>query len=190
MGARPRELFRAIGIDDGYFAPKKPGTTKLILVLLRADNRVEGILSTDVTVDGLDSTDKIISALKQSSFPEQARYIFLDGINFAGFNVADAERINKETGLPVIIVFRKQPDIDGIKKALGKLPDAGKRISLMEKAGSIHSSEKILFQVRGASEREALEAIEKFTFHSNLPEPVRLAHLIASAVTLGRSTTP
>jgi len=190
LGKRPRELPRAVGIDDGHFTPKKPGITKLVLVLLRADNRIEGILSTDIAVDGLDSTEKIITALKQSSFPEQASYIFLDGINFAGFNVADAERINKETGLPVIMVFRKRPDIAGIKKALGKFPDAMERIALIEKAGPVRQAEKILFQCKGTSEKEALEAIEKFTMHSNLPEPVRLAHLIASAVTLGRSTSP
>ncbi|MFH1234204.1 MAG: DUF99 family protein [Candidatus Diapherotrites archaeon] len=187
---RSKELIRAIGIDDGHFTPKKKGKTKLVFVLLRADNRLEGILSADVTVDGTDSTKTIIKTLSNSCFLEQARCIFLEGINFAGFNMADAQTISKKTGLPVIIVFRKQPDIEGIRKALGKFRDSKKRISLLEKAGRIFRAEKIFFQCHGIPEEGAREAIRKFTIHSNFPEPVRIAHLVASAVTLGRSTSP
>ena len=183
-------LIRAIGIDDGFFTPHKQGKTKIVMVLLRADNRLEGILSSDISVDGTDSTEKIVNTLKDSSFLEQASCIFLDGINFAGFNVADAERIKNETSLPVIIVFRRQPGIESIKRALAKLPHARKRIELIEKAGAIHRAEKILFQCRGVSAEEARAMIEQFTIHSHLPEPVRIAHMVASGLTLGKSTSP
>lgn len=190
MPLRLKELIRAIGVDDGYFPPRKPGTTKLVMVLLRADNRLEGVLSTDIEVDGTDSTEKIISALKNSSFPEQASFIFLDGINFAGFNITNAEKVSKELSLPVIIVFRKNPDLQRIKRALKKFENARERIALIDNAGKIFRAKKILFQCHGLSEEHAKKAIEKFTIHSHLPEPVRIAHLIASAVTLGKSTTP
>lgn len=186
----PSGLIRAIGVDDGYFKPHKKGKTKIVMVLLRADNRLEGILSSNISVDGIDSTEKIIGTLKASSFPEQASCIFLDGINFAGFNVADAQRINNEIGIPVIIVFRKQPNIKSIKKALARLPMAGERIALIEKAGKIHKAEKILFQCHGIPVREARALVEKFTIHSHLPEPVRIAHMVASGLTLGKSTSP
>ncbi len=186
----PSRLIRAIGIDDGFFTPHKQGKTKVVMVLLRADNRLEGILSSDITVDGTDSTEKITSTLKNSTFLEQASCIFLDGINFAGFNVADAERIKNETSLPVIIVFRKQPDIESIKRALAKLPRARERIELIEKAGEIHHAERILFQCHGIRVEGARALIEEFTIHSHLPEPVRVAHMVASGLTLGRSTPP
>ncbi|MCX6802122.1 MAG: DUF99 family protein [Candidatus Diapherotrites archaeon] len=185
-----KELIRAIGIDDGHFTPRKKGKTKLAFVLLRADNRLEGILSSEITVDGADSTKTIIKTLSNSCFLEQARCIFLEGINFAGFNMADAQTISKKTGLPVIIVFRKQPGLKGIEAALKKFKDSKKRISLLRKAGKIHKAEKIFFQCHGISGEGAREAIRKFTIHSNFPEPVRIAHLVASAVTLGRSTSP
>lgn len=186
----PSGFIRAIGIDDGYFKPHRKGKTKIVMVLLRADNRLEGILSSDISVDGTDSTEKIISTLKGSSFPEQASCIFLSGINFAGFNVADAQRINNETSIPVIIVFRKQPGIESIKKALSKLSHSGERIALIEKAGKIHKAKKIFYQCHGLTIKEANAMIEKFTMHSNLPEPVRIAHMIASGLTLGKSTSP
>ncbi|MEM0359926.1 MAG: DUF99 family protein [Candidatus Diapherotrites archaeon] len=188
---KPNKQFtRAIGIDDGHFTPKRKGKTKLVFVLLRSDNRIEGILSADITVDGSDSTKTIIETLSNSCFLEQARCIFLEGINFAGFNIADAQAISKKTGLPVIIVFRKKPDIEGIKKALKKFSDSMEKTALLEKAGEIFCTQKIFFQCHGIRAEQAMEMIKKFTLHSNFPEPVRIAHLVASSVTLGRSTSP
>ncbi len=181
---------RAIGIDDGSFVPKKPGKALIVGVLLRADGRIEGILSTSVKVDGLDSTQKITRMLKKSRFCEQASFVFLDGINFAGFNFIDIKKLNAEIKVPVIAVMRKKPLLQKIKRALSRFNDKEKRFSLIEKAGSVHKAPALYFQCSGLNADNARKAIKLFSLHSNLPEPVRLAHLIASGVSLGESTNP
>ena len=91
---------------------------------------------------------------------------------------------------PVIVVFRKMPKMEKIFKALERFADKDLRKELIKKAGRIYKAEHIFFQCAGIEASEAKALIKKFSIHSNLPEPVRMAHLIASAITLGRSTTP
>jgi len=190
LAVKLKKNARAIGLDDGSFTPKKPGSALLVGVLLRADNRLEGVLSTTIGVDSLDSTKKALSMLKNSRFREQASFIFLDGINFAGFNFIDIQRLSSELGIPAIAVQRRKPSVEKIERALSRFKDKKKRLALMEKAGPIHRAEKIYFQCPGMAPQEARKAIKLFSSHSNLPEPVRLAHLIASGVSLGESTSP
>jgi hypothetical protein len=187
-----KENIRAIGIDDGYFKPKTKGRTKIIAVLLRADCRLEGVLCEEIAVDGLDSTACITKMLKQNEekFLKQAAVLFLDGVNFAGFNIVDVDALHDVLKLPIIIVFRKLPRMQEISKALERFEDRDLRMQLIKKAGEIHKADKIFFQCKGVDASIAKQLIKKFSIHSHLPEPVRIAHLIASAATLGRSTTP
>ncbi|MCD6478970.1 MAG: DUF99 family protein [Candidatus Diapherotrites archaeon] len=187
-----KENIRAIGIDDGYFKPRTKGSTKIVAVLLRADCRLEGILCEEITIDGLDSTARITKMLKQNEekFLKQASVLFLDGVNFAGFNIVDVDALHSALKLPIIIVFRRMPKMREIFAALERFEDRNLRMRLIKKAGEIHKADKIFFQCRGVEASTAKQLIKKFSIHSHLPEPVRIAHLIASAVTLGRSTTP
>jgi len=187
-----KKNIRAIGVDDGYFKPRTIGRTKIVAVLQRVDGRIEGILCSDVEIDGFDSTSQIVKMLKdnQEKFLGQAEVIFLGGVNFAGFNIADVKTLHAELALPIIIVFRKMPRMKKIFKALEKFPDASKRKELLKNAGRIYKADRICFQCVGLRPYEARGLIKRFSIHSNLPEPVRIAHIVASAVTLGRSTAP
>jgi len=180
---------RAIAFDDGYFSPSST-KTKLIGVIYRSDAQVEGIVCKDIEIDSLDSTEIIINMIKYSRFSDQVRYVFLSGINFAGFNIVDLQKLHSELKIPVIAVMKKKPNFEKIKTALQKFPDANKRISLIKKAGALHSYKKIFFQKAGLNEKQAQHIIDTFTYTSNMPEPVRLAHIIASGITMGESTRP
>ncbi len=188
MALKPN--FRVIAIDDGHFKPKQKQKVLLAGIIYRIDGRIEGILAQKISVDALDSTEKIISMLFGSKFLPQISFILLQGINFAGFNIVDVKKIHSELRKPVIIVFRKLPNMDEIKKALEKFPDKEKRLALIKAAGKIRKFNSIHFQFIGTDEATAKEVIKKTLKHSFLPEPIRLAHLIASGITLGQSTRP
>jgi len=185
-----KKLPRILAIDDGSFKPRQKGKALLLGIVSRLDNRVEGIVTTSVSVDGLDSTRKIIKMLKESKFKPQVKYIMLDGINFAGFNFVDLPKLNKELGIPVIAVLRKKPRIERIESALQHFKDKKKRLKLIEKAGEVKQGKKIFFQCCGCDEKTVKTILAKTTKCGNLPEPLRLAHLAASGVSLGESTRP
>ena len=185
-----KQNIRVLAVDDGFFKPGKKGETILVGVVFRLDGRIEGMLKQTVKVDGLDSTAKIIKMCNKSKFRDQIQAVLLDGINFAGFNIVDVERLYKKTHFPIINVFRKMPRMHLIENALEKFKDSKKRLKLIEKAGEIHRFKNIFFQCHGIKPQEARKLLKKTVFFSNLPEPVRIAHIVASAVTLGESTHP
>lgn len=186
-----KPFFRVVAFDDGSFKPKSSGEkTCLIGVVFRQPNHVEAVLSTDVEVDGFDSTEKIVTLLRGSRFLEQVSFVLLNGVNFAGFNVVDLPQLHAKLKKPIIAVFRKTPNMKKIKLALQRLPDAKKRLQLIEKAGKIHKAEAVNFQCRGIDAKLAHLVLRKLCVHAKLPEPLRLAHLIASGVSLGESTRP
>jgi hypothetical protein len=185
-----KSSIRVLAVDDGSFKPRSRGETALIGVVFRLDGRIEGVLGKRVKIDGLDSTAKITEMCNKSKFKEQVQCILLDGINFAGFNIVDVERLFKKTGKPVINVFRKMPRMQRIEAALASFKDKKKRLRLIEKAGRIYPFKSIFFQCHGIEAEKARALLKKTIFFSNLPEPVRIAHLIASAITRGESTHP
>lgn len=183
-------LVRVLALDDGFFKPKQKGSAILVGVLSRVDGRVEGILSTKVKVDGLDSTQKILRMLEKSKFLPQIDFLILDGLNFAGFNLVDLPQLHERLSVPVIAVQRKKPRMQRIGQALSHFKDKKKRLALIENAGPVFRAKKVFFQFQGGNQKTVKEVLAKTTKNGNLPEPLRLAHLIASGVSIGQSTRP
>ncbi len=181
-----KKEIRVIGIDDSPF--NKFGKSKVLVVgvVMRGGSWVDGILSAKVAVDGNDSTIKIADMINKCKFKPQLQCIFLDGIAVAGFNVIDVMELNKKTKLPVIIVIRRKPDIANIKKTLIKINKKNK-IKLIEKAGSVMQINDIFVQLTGIDLEQARKILKIVCTRSLIPEPIRLAHLIASGVTVGES---
>jgi hypothetical protein len=102
----------------------------------------------------------------------------------------NVKRLSEETELPVIIVIRKKPDIQAMKKALiNHFDDAEERIKLLNEAGEIREliPGKLYYQTVNLENEEAEEIIKITQRNSLIPEPLRLAHIIASAVMTGES---
>ncbi|NJE25644.1 DUF99 family protein [Thermococcus sp. MV5] len=192
MIRKVKSQIRIVGFDDGTFSFKSKlnrGRTILVGVIMKGSQDVMGIVTRWIEVDGKDATEKMIEAIVNSRFKD-LRIIMLKGVTYAGFNVVDVVRLNKETGLPVIVVIRKKPDLQAMEKALKKhFTDAEERISLLHKAGKIKEliPGKLYYQAIGVSHEQAEEIIRLTQKNSLIPEPLRLAHMIASAVMSGES---
>lgn len=185
-----KQSIRVIGFDDGYFKPKARQQALLVGIVYNLSHRLEGIISAQIETDGFDSTEKISSSLKKSKFFGQVSFVLLSGCNFAGFNVVDSRKLFSSLKKPVIIVMRNAPNYSRIENALSRLEDAKKRMKLIKANGPIHRFENTFFQFIGCSEGDARIVLKKCLLHSTIPEPLRLAHLIASGVSLGQSTRP
>lgn len=184
-----REI-RILAIDDSALLNKK---VMIIGTLFRGGDWMDGVLRSDVTKDGLDATDVICKMIINSKHHGQIRAVMLDGITYAGFNVVDIEKLYRKTGIPVIVVMRSQPDFEKIKSALKYFPDGEYRWTIIERAGKIEkiTGEKgkspIYIQKTGISLENVNQIIRLTSIRSNIPEPLRVAHLIATGVVLGES---
>ncbi|MBI2144760.1 DUF99 family protein [Candidatus Woesearchaeota archaeon] len=177
---------RILGIDDSPFDKFRDKRVLLIGVFFRGGSSLDGVMTTTAAVDGSDATAKIAALVKKSHFYTQIRAIMLNGIAVAGFNVVDIQKLAAVTGIPVIVVMRGYPEVDKMKSTLLKLGMKGKA-RLMEKAGIIHRVGNIHVQFSGCSLQRAKEFLRISCTRSNIPEPVRVAHLIAAGVRLGES---
>jgi endonuclease V-like protein UPF0215 family len=129
--------------------------------------------------------------IKNTRHRKQLKAMLLDGIALGGFNVIDIEKVYDTTGLPVITVTRDKPDFTKIRQALKKnFEDWERRLGLMEKSKlyEIKTSHNPIFvKCVGLTIEEAKEIIKLSTIRGVVPEPIRVAHLIASGTTRGES---
>lgn len=184
-----REI-RILAIDDSALLNEK---VMVVGAVFRGGDWMDGVLRSDITKDGLDATDVICKMIRKSRHYGQIRAVMLDGITYGGFNVVDIEKLYRETGIPVIVIMRSYPDFKKIRSALKHFPDGEERWTIIERAGKI---EKIAGEKKRSSiyiQRAGigLESVEKIirltTIRSNIPEPLRVAHLIATGIILGES---
>lgn len=186
-----KKEIRNLGIEDGPFT-KDSKKTILVGSVHRGGKWPDGFLVSKVTVDGTDATDQIIKMVNRTRHKDQLRIIFLDGITYGGFNIVDIQKVFQKTGLPVIVVQRKFPDFKGIKAALEKnFEDAKERWELIKKAGKIHKlkpNKKYLYvQFTGIKISDVKEILKICCTRSDLPESIRVSHLLASAIVEGES---
>lgn len=185
---RNNKKVRVIGFDDAPFAHRKRQPVNVAGVVC-SNTRFEGMLWGEVEQDGLDSTAVLTRLLLESKFVEQLHLVLLDGIALGGFNIIDLPALSAGVELPCVAVMRKRPDLDAIDRALKNLPDYGIRKALLDKAGEIHQIDGFVFQVCGATPDVVAEILTKLTDNGDVPEALRLAHIIGSAVMTGQSSS-
>lgn len=188
---RIKKEIRILGIDDSNFT-REDREVLIVGALLRGGFWIDGVVSTYVERDGLDATEKIAKMICNARYKD-VRTIMLKGITVAGFNLVDIEQLNQDTGRPIVVVMRKMPDLESIEKALTNLNHKEKRVEIIKKAGKIYEGKvqensDIFFQFKGIEEADARELIRISSMHSNIPEPLRVAHIIATGVVKGEST--
>jgi hypothetical protein len=181
---------RVLGIDDGIFTPHMKGLVPVVGVVFRGGYWLDGVMHTKVEVDGFDATRKIVSMIINSPHYKQLRVIMLNGITFAGFNVVNVKKLNMKTKLPVIAVTREKPNFAEIREALKNLPKSTERWKAIFNAGEIfevparNEAEKVYMQISGVLEEDARKILQLTSTRSNIPEALRVAHLIASGISI------
>lgn len=177
---------RVLGIDDGKFVPHTKDSVLIVGVVFRGGYSIEGVMHSKIAIDGLDATEKLASMINSSPHCRQLRVVMLNGITFAGFNVVSLKKLHLETGLPVIALTHDRPNLDAICSALKNLPKSEDRWRLIVEAGEIfevtNHGTKIYVELAGISLSDAQKVIKLTSIRSCLPEPLRVAHLIASGI--------
>ncbi len=181
---------RILGIDDSALLSEK---VMIVGTVFRGGDWIDGVLRSEITRDGLDATEVIVKMIKNSRHYGQLRIIMLDGITYGGFNVVDIEDLYRETGLPVIVIMRSYPDFDKIRSALRHFSDGETRWDMIRKAGEIEklitgrNGTPIYIQKSGIGAKSAEKIIRLTSIRSSIPEPLRVAHLIATGIIFGES---
>jgi endonuclease V-like protein UPF0215 family len=184
----------------------------LLVGVVCSATRVDGIVSGSIRRDGTDSTRQMVELVRASQFGAHLQAVMLQGIAVGGFNVVDVHALSRALDIPVLVVVRRPPDMAAVRRALFSraptsrpaVPGAARKWKLIERAGALEaigpsrraikrasglavSGPRLWVQRVGLSVDEARRLVTATTLHGNIPEPLRVAHLIAGGITTGRS---
>src|SRR3990172_6133232 len=181
---------RVLGIDDGPFR-FGDAEVPVVGVVVQAPSYIDGVLQTGGEVDGRDATERIGGMIRRSRYREGLAMVLVDGSAVGGFNVIDVDRLHGDAGVPVATVTRHKPDFFAMERALRrKFEDWEDRWEILRG----HPLEEVPTRHRpvyvtqvGATLAEVREALALTTVRGALPEPLRIAHLVAASPLRGGS---
>jgi len=178
---------RVLGIDDGPFT-FGDATAPVAGVVMRADGYIEGVMLIRVAVDGDDATARLTELVRGSRHRAGLRALLLDGASLGGFNVVDTQALAADTGLPVITVTRHRPDRAAVEAALQKhFNDWEWRLARLAPSFAMRNGDYTVYCSATCTRDEAAELVRATTLRGALPEPLRMAHMVASAAARGES---
>ncbi|MBS7636180.1 DUF99 family protein [Candidatus Bathyarchaeota archaeon] len=181
MSPKVFQKMRVVGIEDGSFV-KGVDEKALLAAVLFKGLKIEDVTFKWITVDGFDATEKAAEILKQWDF----QAVMLAGVSFAGFNVIDPLALSDMFQKPIVVVARTKPDNRAVKSALIRhFKDWARRWEVFAKLGPIYEVKvlegeaPLYFEVVGAKMEWASQLITSFVACGRIPEPLRVARLIA-----------
>jgi len=184
MAAARRHL---LGIDDGPFEKWKSEAAPVVAVMMEGADLVETVAVSAFPVDGDDATGFLAGWVASLRCRPAVQGVVLGGVTLAGLGVVDLPALSARLGLPVLSVNRRRQGDAELRRAL-ETAGLGERCAAVARAPEAREAETGLWVAAAGLEAEeacawALAARRK----ANLPEPLRLAHLIAAAVAAGES---
>jgi endonuclease V-like protein UPF0215 family len=97
------------------------------------------------------------------------------------------QKLYDRTSLPVISIVDREPNMDDIREALENLPQKEKRYEIILKSGPPRKvkistkEEPVYVQSIGLEQQIVNNLLKKITRVGRIPEPIRVARLIAVA---------
>ena len=177
---------KIVGVDDGAFSPIKTiGQRALLLAVLYRTSRILTVRLETIEVDGTDAESTLKSLLRKLPFD----LVMLSGISYAGFNIMDISKLAHDLEKPVIAVIGERPDNKAVRKALEcHFADWRRRWRHVRSAGKLHAFKPLknepplYFEVKGATPDFARLVISRTAVISRLPEPIRVARIMAKGL--------
>jgi len=176
---------RALGISESFI---KGVSDRSILagVVMRADRVIDGFTFATSTVGGMDSTEKILEMYEWMK-RDDINIILLNGCVISWYNVVDLNFLAEKIGLPLICVTYEESE--GIERFFKELfpKDWEYRVEIYLKNGvrrkvSVWTGKELYIRFFNIDLEEAVAVLNKFTLSGAVPEPIRVARLLARSL--------
>ena len=177
-----KKAIRALGVAESFRA----GDRRSVLagVVMRSDGVIDGFGFGEATVEGDDAT-KAILRLYRGLKRDDVNLLLLSGCIISLYNVIDVDGLASSSGVPVVaLTYRESSGLEGAIRHHFK--DGEERIAQYRKLGpripvKLRTGYRVYARLAGVSEGDAALVLDSFTLQGGIPEPVRLARLLARA---------
>jgi endonuclease V-like protein UPF0215 family len=175
-----------LGIDDGPFT-RGDRDAVIVGVAMEGHDLVEAVAVTRCPIDGDDATAFLAAWIVGLRIHPALHGILLGGITIAGLGIVDVTALAARTGRPVLAVSRRDPRDHRVAEALAAAGLAGRR-AIVDRTPPAHALATGLYVASaGATLAEATALVRAARAKAAVPEPLRLAHLVAAAIASGES---
>jgi endonuclease V-like protein UPF0215 family len=182
---RPRP--HVLGVDDGPFDKRRRAPVPIVGVMTEGHDLVEGIAATAFPPDGEDVTAFLGQWITGLRLARALHAVVLGGISIAGLGLVEIERLAAALGRAVIVVNRRDPRDERLRAAL-EAAGLGERGAVIDATPRAWQLDAGLWVAHAGASQDEVRALVAATRHkSQLPEPLRLAHLVAAAIARGES---
>jgi endonuclease V-like protein UPF0215 family len=177
-------------VDDGPFE-KFAGAARdvpIVGVMMEGNDLVEAVARTTFPLDGEGAADFLADWIASLRCRPALAAVFLGGVTLAGLGVVDVPALARRLRRPVVVVSRRDPANHRVGEAL-RAAGLAERIAILERepAAERAGARGPWLAAAGADPAAARELWRATRRKSALPEPLRLAHLVARAFALGES---
>jgi len=176
-----------LGIDDGPFVVGDSVDTPIVGVMTEGATLVESVAVTRFPIDGPEVSAFLAEWITGLRLHPALQAIVLGGVTVAGLAVIDLPALAAAIGLPVIAVSRRNPRDHRVADAL-RAAGLTDRLAILERTpAAVPSPHGLHLGCAGAAPDVAAALVAACLGKAAVPEPLRLAHLIARAIVRGES---
>jgi endonuclease V-like protein UPF0215 family len=176
-----------LGIDEGPFVKGQSEPVPVVAALCAGASVLEAVARTDFPVDGEGATEFLVEWIASLRVVSALQGIALGGITFAGLGIVDVRALSQALAAPVLVVTRRPPDNVRLRQAL-EAAGLLERFAIAERSPEAFRDGEGVWLAHAGCERERARTLLRETRgKAKLPEPLRIAHLIATAYVRGES---
>ena len=176
-----------LGIDDAPFEKGQSQGVPIIGVMMEGVDLVESVAKTEFSVDGAGATEFLFDWVNGLRSYASLQGIVIGGITIAGLGVVDVEELARRAERPVLVVTRRMPTNTPLVRAL-RAAGCEDRIPVVE--GSPRASrisDGLYVAHAGTDPASAARMVRAIVGKAQMPEPLRIAHLVGRAIVIGES---
>ena len=174
---------RALGVAESFRQGQR--SSVLAGVVMRSDGVVDGVALGRTSVGGDDATSSIASLFRKFR-RNDINLLMVSGAILSLYNMVDVEALSEKTKLPVICLTYKETS--GIEGAIRRhFPGAAEaKLEAYRKLGRrsgvrLKTGPRVYVRASGLGRPEVKQVLDAFTVQGSIPEPVRVAKLMARA---------
>lgn len=176
-----------LGIDDGPFHKGQAHEVPIVGVMMEGCAIVEGVALTTFPIDGHGVTEFLVEWVGGLRWKNALQAIVFGGATIAGLAIIDIEGLARRVDLPCISITRRPPSNTQVRRALASAHLTDREDQLDRLPPAVAIARNLYVSVAGTTLPHATAILRATSIKSKLPEPLRVAHLIAAALERGQS---
>lgn len=188
---------RGLFVAESFAGAGGAGMSALAGVAMRRDLVIDGFVLGSATIGGADAAERIASMHARLGRADIG-IVAVSGAVISSYNVVDLRRLLELTGAPAVAVSYGAPAGGGAALA-GRLAAIGKgagededRADVFSRQGPrtrvrLHTSHDLFVRCAGCTPAQAGRLLDSMTVQGSVPEPLRIARLLARAARRARN---